>query len=59
MGTQKNRLISDESYEIPCLIFSEKFGKMLHYLLSAAVVIGALRVKSGLFVVEGTMPRHI
>ena len=28
-------------------------------LLSAAGVICALRVKSGLFVVEGPMPRHI
>ena len=36
---------ADDSHEISYLIFSENLGKMLQNLLSASVVIGALRVK--------------
>ena len=39
-----NRLLADDSHEISYLIF-QKLGKMLQNLSSAAVVIGALRVK--------------
>ena len=41
----ENRLLTDDSHEIPFLIFCPKIGKMLHNLPSAAVVIGAFRVK--------------
>ena len=37
----KNRLLADDSHEIPYLIVFPKFGKMLQNLPSAAVVIGA------------------
>ena len=41
----ENHLLSDDSHEISYLIFFE-IGKMSQNLLSAAVVIGALRVKA-------------
>ena len=41
----ENGLLADGSHEISYLIFFRKFGKMLKTLSSAAVVIGALRVK--------------
>ena len=41
----ENRLLADHSHEILFLIFSENLEKRLHNLSSAAVVIGALRVK--------------
>ena len=41
----ENRLLAEGSHEVSYLIFFPKFGKMLQKLLSAAVVIGALRVK--------------
>ena len=41
----ENRLPADDSHEISCLIFFGKLGKMSQNLLSASVVIGALRVK--------------
>ena len=41
----ENRLLADDSVEISYLIFFLKSGKMLKNLSSAAVVIGALRVK--------------
>ena len=37
-------MLADDSHEI-CLIFFRKFAKMSQNLSSAAVVIGALRVK--------------
>ena len=40
----ENRLLADDSHVISYLIFVEKLGKMSQNLLSAAVVIGALRV---------------
>ena len=40
----ENRLLADDSHVISCLIFFKKLGKMSQNLLSAAVVIGALRV---------------
>ena len=41
----ENRLLADDSHEISYLIFFENKGKMSQILSSAAVVIGALRVK--------------
>ena len=41
----ENRLLADDSYEISYLIFFRKLGKMVQNLSTAAVVIGALRVK--------------
>ena len=41
----ENRLLADDSYVISYLIFFRKLGKMSQNLSSAAVVIGALRVK--------------
>ena len=41
----ENRLLAGDSHEISYLIFFRKFGKMLKNLSSAAVVIGAIRVK--------------
>ena len=41
----ENRLLADDSHEISYLIFFRKLGKMLQNLSTAAVVIGALRVK--------------
>ena len=43
----ENRLLADDSHVISYLILS-KIGKMTQNLSSAAVVIGALRVKIGL-----------
>ena len=40
-----NRLLADDSHEISYLIFFQKLEKMSQNLSSAAVVIGALRVK--------------
>ena len=42
----ENRLLADDSHEISYLIFVQKLGKMSQNVSSAAVVIGALRVKS-------------
>ena len=42
----ENRLLADDSHVIPYLIFVENWGKMSQNLSSAAVVIGALRVKN-------------
>ena len=44
MVFHENRLLADDSNEISYLIFFRKFRKMLQKLLSAAVVIGTLRV---------------
>ena len=41
----ENRLLADNSHEISYLIFFRKLEKMSQNLSSAAVVIGALRVK--------------
>ena len=41
----ENRLLADDSHEISYLIFFQKLGKVSQSLSSAAVVIGALRVK--------------
>ena len=43
----ENRLLADHSQEIPYLIFFSKIGKDVKNLSSAAVVIGAKRVKAG------------
>ena len=40
----ENRLLADNSHEIAYFFFS-KIGKMSQNLLSAAAVIGALRIK--------------
>ena len=45
----ENRLLADDSHEISCY-FVRKLGNMLQNLPSAAVVIGALRVKHMLWV---------
>ena len=45
MVFHENRLLADDSHEISYLISFQKLGKMSQNLLSAAVVIGALRVK--------------
>ena len=37
----KSRLLADDSYEMPYLIFFQKLGKMTQNLSSAAVVIGS------------------
>ena len=42
----ENRLLADGSHEISFLFFFRKLGKMSQNLLSAAVVIGALRVNT-------------
>ena len=42
----ENRLLSDDSHEISYIIFFQKLGKLSQNLVSAAVVIGALRVNS-------------
>ena len=42
----ENRLLADDSHEISYLIFFRKLGKISKQLSSAAVVIGALRVKT-------------
>ena len=41
----ENCLLADNSHEISHLFFFQKLGKMSQNLPSAAVVIGALRVK--------------
>ena len=41
----ENRLLADDSHVISYLFFCRKLGKMSQNLSSAAVVIGALRVK--------------
>ena len=41
----ENCLLAEDSHEISYVIFFKKLGKMFPNLLSAAVVIGALRVK--------------
>ena len=41
----ENHLLADDFHEISYLIFVEKKGKMLQNMLSAAGVIGALRIK--------------
>ena len=41
----ENRLLADDSHENNIPYFIGKLGKMLQNLVSAAVVIGALRVK--------------
>ena len=46
----ENRLLADDSHEISYLNFFRKLGKMSQNLSSAAVVIGALRVKKALYV---------
>ena len=46
MILHENRLLADDSHEISYLIFFRKLGKMSQNLSSAAVVIGAFRVKS-------------
>ena len=46
MVFHENRLLADDSHEISYLVFFQKLGKMSLNLLSAAVVIGTLRVKS-------------
>ena len=43
-----NRLLADDSHEISYLIFIRRLGKTSQNLSSAAVVIGALRVKNWL-----------
>ena len=46
MILHENRLLADNSHEMSCLIFFFwKLEKMSQNLLSAAVLIGALRVK--------------
>ena len=51
MILNENRLLADDSHEISFLIFFFKLGKMLPNLSSAAVVIGASRVKLSFFIV--------
>ena len=46
MIIHENRLLAEDSHEISYLIFFRKLGKMSQNLSPAAVVIGALRVKS-------------
>ena len=43
----ENRLLADDSHEISYLIFFRKLEKMSQNYLSAAVMIGALRVNVG------------
>ena len=43
MRFHENRLLAEDSHEISYLIIFQKLGKMSPNLLSAAVVIGALR----------------
>ena len=45
----ENRLLADDSHEISYLISFGKLGKMSQNLSSAEVVVGALRVKIGLY----------
>ena len=58
----ENRLLADDSHVISYLIFVENWGKMSQNLSSAAVVIGALRVRNYFFVpqpcVGGFRPDH-
>ena len=48
----ENRLPADDSHEIPYLISFRKLGEKSQYLSSAAVVIGALRVKIASLIAE-------
>ena len=48
MISHENRLPADNSHELSYLIFFENCQKMSQNMSSAAVVIGALRVKSSL-----------
>ena len=48
MVFHENRLLADDSHVVSCLIFVGKLGKVSQKLLSAAVVIGALRLKHGM-----------
>ena len=45
----ENRLLADDSHEVSYLIFFQKLGEMSQNLSSAAVVIGALRVKPTIY----------
>ena len=47
MILHENRLLADDSHVISYLIFVENWGNCRKNLSSAAVVIGALRVKKG------------
>ena len=49
----ENRLLPDDSHVISYLIFVEKLGKLSQNLSSAAVVIGALRVKDCINLAKG------
>ena len=55
----KNRLLTDNSYKISYLIFFRKLRKTSQDLSSAAVVIGALRVKSLYDIYHIFMDRHV
>ena len=46
MILHENRLLADDSHEIPYLIFFRKLGKMSQNLSPAAVMIGTLRVNT-------------
>ena len=48
----ENHLLADNSHEISYLIFFPKIRKMLRKLSSAAVVIGAVRVKEQHFMTD-------
>ena len=48
----ENRLLAEDSHEISYLFF-RKLGKLSHNLPSAAVVIGALKVKAHLKKIHG------
>ena len=45
MILHENRLLADDSHVLSFLSFFKKLGKIRQNLFSAAVVIGALRVK--------------
>ena len=47
----ENHLLADGSHEKSYLTFFQKLGKIMQNLSSAAVVIGAFRVKTGVTVV--------
>ena len=54
----ENRLLADDSHEIPYLIFFQKLGKMPQNGSSAAVMIGALRAKSCQVLTNGMAPQN-
>ena len=61
MVFHENRLLADDCHEI-CPVFFLKLGKMSQNLPSAAVVIGALRVKWFYTLIlskESLYPRHL